>query len=226
MPPLLRTGCDPAGQDGGLPDSVVGDLPEDRRTNRNPVGIRRIRSGRPARSDSIRTDTQVSDAAPFDRFQPNRPFIRHYRPPIRNRVPNRCLTYLRPYAVKSLIFHIMCYSNHHHRFRDKADPAIRCAFLREGQSAPLSLPVWYDLAHRIWGISYKSYLSALRKDVSDVPDMPPQASEALKALIGSLLHNAPEWKRKRYVHRAATPRSTRRQERPRNRTAALEPFRR
>ena len=76
------------------------------------------------------------------------------------------------------------------------------------------------------GISYKSYLSALRKDVSDVPDMPPQASEALKALIGSLLHNAPEWKRKRYVHRRRLPEALAGQERPRNRTAALEPFRR
>ena len=102
------------------------------------------------------------------------------------------------YAVKSLIFHIMCYSNHHHRFRDKAIQQFDALFYEKGNLRRCHYRIWYDLAHRIWGISYKSYLSALRKDVSDVPDMPPQASEALKALIGSLLHNAPEWKRKRY----------------------------
>ena len=95
----------------------------------------------------------------------------------------------------------MCYSNHHHRFRDKAIQQFDALFYEKGNLRRCHYRIWYDLAHRIWGISYKSYLSALRKDVSDVPDMPPQASEALKALIGSLLHNAPEWKRKRYVHR-------------------------
>ena len=47
-----------------------------------------------------------------------------------------------------------------------------------------------------------------------------------RRLIGSLLHNAPEWKRKRYVHRRRLPEALAGQERPRNRTAALEPFRR
>ena len=130
------------------------------------------------------------------------------------------------YAVKSLIFHIMCYSNHHHRFRDKAIQQFDALFYEKGNLRRCHYRIWYDLAHRIWGISYKSYLSALRKDVSDVPDMPPQASEALKALIGSLLHNAPEWKRKRYVHRRRLPEALAGQERPRNRIAALEPFRR
>ena len=120
----------------------------------------------------------------------------------------------------------MCYSNHHHRFRDKAIQQFDALFYEKGNLRRCHYRIWYDLAHRIWGISYKSYLSALRKDVSDVPDMPPQASEALKALIGSLLHNAPEWKRKRYVHRRRLPEALARQERPRNRTAALEPFRR
>ena len=100
----------------------------------------------------------------------------------------------------------------------QGDPAIRSLFYEKGNLRRCH--------YRIWGISYKSYLSALRKDVSDVPDMPPQASEALKALIGSLLHNAPEWKRKRYVHRRRLPEALAGQERPRNRTAALEPFRR
>ena len=93
--PCYERDATPQGRTAAYPIPFVGDLPEGRPYERNPVGIRRIRSGRPARPDSIRTDTQVSDAAPFDRFQPNRPFIRHYRPPIRNRVPNRCLTYLR-----------------------------------------------------------------------------------------------------------------------------------
>lgn len=108
----------------------------------------------------------------------------------------------------------------------QGDPAIRSLFYEKGNLRRCHYRIWYDLAHRIWGISYKSYLSALRKDVSDVPDMPPQASEALKALIGSLLHNAPEWKRKRYVHRRRLPEALAGQECPRNRTAALEPFRR
>ena len=120
----------------------------------------------------------------------------------------------------------MCYSNHHHRFRDKAIQQFNALFYEKGNLRRCHYRIWYDLAHRIWGISYKSYLSALRKDVSDVPDMPPQASEALKALIGSLLHNAPEWKRKRYVQRRRLPEALAGQERPRNRTAALEPFRR
>ena len=120
----------------------------------------------------------------------------------------------------------MCYSNHHHRFRDKAIQQFDALFYEKGNLRRCHYRIWYDLAHRIWGISYKSYLSALRKDVSDVPDMPPQASEALKALIGSLLHNAPEGKRKRYVHRRRLPEALAGQERPRNRTAALEPFRR
>ena len=120
----------------------------------------------------------------------------------------------------------MCYSNHHHRFRDKAIQQFDALFYEKGNLRRCHYRIWYDLAHRIWGFSYKSYLSALRKEVSDVPDMPPQASEALKALIGSLLHNAPEWKRKRYVHRRRLPEALAGQECPRNRTAALEPFRR
>ena len=36
------------------------------------------------------------------------------------------------YAVKSLIFHIMCYSNHHHRFRDKAIQQFDALFYEKG----------------------------------------------------------------------------------------------
>lgn len=120
----------------------------------------------------------------------------------------------------------MCYSNHHHRFRDKAIQQFDALFYEKGNLRRCHYRIWYDLARHIWGISYKSYLSALRKDVSDLPDMPPQAFEALKALIGCLLHNAPEWKCKRYVHWRQLPETPVGQECPRNRAATLEPIRR
>ena len=63
----------------------------------------------------------------------------------------------------------MCYSNHHHRFRDKAIQQFDALFYEKGNLRRCHYRIWYDLAHRIWGISYKSYLSALRKDVSHNP---------------------------------------------------------
>lgn len=49
----------------------------------------------------------------------------------------------------------MCYSNHHHRFRDKAIQQFDALFYEKGNLRRCHYRIWYDLAHRIWGISYK-----------------------------------------------------------------------
>ena len=120
MPPLLRTGCDPAGQDGGLPDSV-----------------RRRSSGRsPVRTESCRNPTDPERETGSFGFDPDGHAgfgRRTFRPfPAESTIypalsPSNPESSSKPmpnlpaaYAVKSLIFHSMCYSNHHHRFRDKA----------------------------------------------------------------------------------------------------------
>ncbi len=91
-------------------------------------------------------------------------------------------------------------SNQNHRLRTKAIQQFDALYYEDGDLRRCHYRVWNELARHIWGISYKSYLNELHRDVSDLPDLPQQALDALKILVRALLHDAPAWKRERYIH--------------------------
>lgn len=90
-------------------------------------------------------------------------------------------------------------TNRNHPLRTKAIQRFDALFYADGDLQRCHRRIWSDLARHIWGISYKSYLNELHRDVGGLPDLPPQALGALKILVRALLHDAPAWKRERYV---------------------------
>lgn len=90
-------------------------------------------------------------------------------------------------------------TNPNHRLRTKAIQQFDALYFEAGDLRRCHRRIWEDLAHRIWGISYKSYLGELHRDVSDLPDLPSHVLDALNVLVKGMLHDAPAWKRERYI---------------------------
>ena len=91
------------------------------------------------------------------------------------------------------------FHNRNHRLRTKAIQQFDALYYKAGELRCCHRRIWSELARHIWGISYKSYLNELKRDVSDLPDLPPQVLRALQILVRALLHDAPAWRRERYI---------------------------
>lgn len=82
----------------------------------------------------------------------------------------------------------MSYNNHYQRLRVKCVQIFDSMYFEKENHQKCHKRNWARIGCFIFGISYDTYLSYLKKNTSDIPDIPSEAVACMQKLIDDLIN--------------------------------------